>query len=75
MTKFNLDLFDSSLQESIIWLWLVAYITSAMIGWERDLRGHYTAVMPTGRLRIMQIRKSQGIKCQTRAAALKIQAL
>jgi len=29
-----------------------------------DLSGHYAAVMPTGQLRIMQIRKSPAVKIQ-----------
>ena len=45
----------------IIWLRLVADITRALIGYERSLSGHYAAVMPTGRLRIMQIRKSSAL--------------
>ena len=45
----------------IIWLRLVADITRALIGYERSLSGQYAAVMPTGRLRIMQIRKSSAL--------------
>ena len=45
----------------IIWLRLVADITRALIAYERSLSGHYAAVMPTGRLRIMQIRKSSAL--------------
>ena len=61
LSPLFLSMGNQLIKSFIIWLRLVADITRALIGYERSLSGHYAAVMPTGRLQIMQIRKSSAL--------------